>query len=355
MTSARAPITGLLILAASFGCGGQSQNASLVADRPASPFRTYLVQGIQADPSACGAEAEGVKERFLRASGIEPYRVECTTGVDGLEVTVTYVSADRLPFHRAEFGLFGSSDPDPTFSTGLERPLWGTDTTLAECRSRLGDRRLEFERETALEAVSWSCFHAMHGGYVARIDGIGAQPASRFYNVAFEFQGNADQGFAEDVAALLTGQGAFVRKAVPWGGYVVAMYYSPTPVTVDARTLGFRGQTETAAACKAELDVAVRTIASIMGRAPGLARCLPDSYDSTSHLNFVFGTQDRLPAYWQERGPIYGTYQSCSVDRDNALSAFRNATGRDARGVVCVMESTILPSKYKAILIGTNG
>lgn len=350
-----APFASLFVVAASFGCGAGPQNASRVADRPASPFRTYLIQGIPANASACEAESEGVKERFRRASGIEAYRAECAAGVDGLDITVTYVSADRLPFVRAEFGLFGSSDPDPTFPTGLDRPLWGTDTSLAECRARLTDRRVDFEQKTGLEAVSWSCFHAMHGGFVARIDGIGAEPASRFYNLAIEFQGKADQRFADDVSALLVSQGASVRKAVPWGGYVVAMYYSPTPVTVDSRTIGFRGQTETAAACKTELEEAVRTISSIMGREPGLARCLPDSYDSTFHLNLAFGTQERLPAYWQESGPIYGTYQACLADRVGALAEFRRVTGRDARGVVCMMESTILPSKYKAILLGTNG
>lgn len=355
MIEFRAILLALFVVNAGYGCGERFENGSQAAGRPASPFRTYLAKGIPANASACDAEAQSAKERFHRASGIEPYRAECVAGVDGLDITITYVSADRLPFVRAEFGLFGSSDPDPTFPTGLDLPLWGTDASLAECRDRLGERRLDFERETGLEAVTWSCFHAMNGGFVARIDGIGSDPASRFYNLPFEFQGKVDQRFADDVSALLEAQGASVREAVPWGGYVVSMYYSPAPVTVDPRTIGFRGQTETAAACKTELDEAVRTVATIMGRDPGLARCLPDSYDSTFHLNLAYGTQERLPSYWQERGPLYATYQSCAADRADALAAFRQATGRDARGVACVMESTILPSKYQAILIGTSG
>lgn len=344
---------GFVLAAILAGCGSPHLSGSRLADNSRSAFKTYSIRGIPSRSVGCSSEAQEVAARFKEATGIEPYGTECVVGQEGDEVTVTYVSAERLPAVSAVFGLFGGDGTNSHFPfPSLDLPLWGTYSSLGACVTALPGRSADFSSETSLTPVASACYKAMHSGYVLRIDSFGAQPNKRFYNLPVEFKGKVDQIFSDQVADLFERQGGSVRAAVPWGGYVVTMFYAATPIGLDVRTVGLFGQVESPATCRAELAESLRALRLVMGQEPDLSSCLPNSYDSTAHINFAFTTQTRLPAFWRETGPVYNTYEGCAADRSHLVETFRQSTGRNVTGSVCVMKSSVLPSKYEAVLIG---
>ncbi len=345
------PLFLLMPSIALLACGRLPPSTSKVQDDSTTPFKTFSVRGVLSQSGGCAAEAEEIAARFKQVTGVTPYNTDCTEKPEGSDVTITYMAPDRLPLVSAVYGLFGGEISDLPFPS-MDLPLWGSYPSLSGCVAAVPLLTADFEAETGLTAVASSCYHASIDGYVLRIDSFGSEPAKRFHNLPVEFQGKVDQSFADKVADLFERQGASVRSAIPWGGYVVVMFYAPVPVSVAAKTIGLFGQVESLEACRVELTATVKALEEIMGQVPALATCTPDSSDATAHINFAFTTQSRLPAYWQETGPLYSTHERCASDREHLVETFRQSSGRNVKGAICVMESSFLPSKYKAMLIG---
>lgn len=332
-------------------CGSSERSVSRLRDEATTNFWTYEVRGLPPSAQGCQETASKVAQRFTAATGIAVYNADCTQVNEGYSVTITYAAAERANAVSAVFGLFGSNDQDPMFPS-IDLPLWGVYDSFQSCTGALADMSADFERETGLSAVASSCYRALESRYVLRIDGFGEAPTKRFYNSVVDFQGNANQTFADEVSRLFERAGASMRYVTPWGGYVIAMFYAASPLHVDARTLGVFGQLDDMSQCRAELAEATRALTEIMGQAPALNRCLPDSSDGTAYLNFAFSSQTPLPQYWEDTGPTYSQYATCATDRSRLVAFIRQSTGRDARGSVCVRTSSVSPSTYKAVILG---
>ncbi len=336
---------GLLIAA---GCGREGASTSALQDAPGQ-FFDYTTGSVSASGASCESEAAAFGARFAAATGVTPYRTACA-GDDGYarSLTLTYVAAAPLPVVSATRGRFWRTDASDTMPAVFpSNPLFGIFGDLATCLSATSVEESTFERETGLKAVAAYCVRADAGGIGLRVDGFGT-PHRRFRQLEAEFYGAVDAALVDAVEGVVRHAAGDVVDGVPWGPNALVSYYAADSANVLTKTIGFEGQLDSMAECDSELAVAKAAIGRVSGASPVIARCLPNAYDSSAHLNFGFEGEE-AKRFSQVEGPLYSTYAACVGDRERGRVAMSQASGREIAEAVCVRTSSVSPASLRLI------
>lgn len=314
-------------------------------------FFRYVTGFVPSSSLSCDADAAAFGARFQLATALEVFSTSCAEdGFGARKLELSYIGDRPVGVVSAMRGRFWDADVEDTMPSGpfSTDALFGRYSDYSSCFAAIPGEVFTYETQTGLPAVAAYCEAGTAGGISLRIDGFGA-PRSRYRQQNVEFRGEVDLEMASLVADVVRAGGATIIEAEPWGPYALVSFYgSIVPLVPFAPN--YDGIVDGPEQCEFELGVALSALATIRGSQPLISKCLSSGDSPATHLNFAFARSAEGLGFSEIRGPTFGTYATCSSNRDRSVEAMRRTSGRDVRAAVCVRTSSVDPSDF--VLIG---